>query len=130
MKFIITESQYSKLIKEWSGYYYPGTKKPLGANGVDMDVFNAVLDVIPMIYSADTKATTLVNKIKSQNKVKDEDKFPIKQYLNQIKDYCSKNPNFEYKPTEVNFCFEIIEILSSDNDNIFSDSYGIATRLK
>ena len=123
MRIIIRESQYNKLMKE---YYYAGTKKPLGANGVDQDVFKSILELIPILFSADTKALPLVTKVKGQNKVKNEDKLPVKQYLNQINDYCKKNPDFKYDEWNINICREINEILSSDNDNIFSDSYGFA----
>ena len=121
MKIVITESQYRKLIKEIG---YPGTSKLLGADGVTDDVFNAILNVIPILFSADTTSTPLVNKVKSQGKVKNEDYLPIAQFINQIYDHCQKEDNFnnvEYP----NFCNEINEILYSDSDNKFSHSYGI-----
>jgi hypothetical protein len=121
MKIILTESQYRKLIKEIG---YPGTSKLLGADGVNDGVFNAILNVIPTLFSADTTSTPLVNKVKSQGKVKNEDYLPIAQFINQIYTHCQKEDNFnnvEYP----NFCYEINEILYSDSDNKFSHSYGI-----
>ena len=124
MKIILTESQYHKLIKE---YDYPGTKKPLGADGVDDVLFNEILRVIPILFSADTTSLPLVNKVKSQGKLKREDYLPIAQFIHQIYAHCQKGDNFnKYNYVEFpNFCKEINEILYSDSDNKFSHSYGI-----
>jgi hypothetical protein len=124
MKIILTESQYRKLIKEIG---YPGTSKLLGADGVNDDVFNEILRVIPILFSADTTSTPLVNKVKSQGKVKNEDYLPIAQFINQIYTHCQKGDNFiNFNNVEYpGFCNEINEILYSDSDNKFSHSYGI-----
>ena len=124
MKIIITESHYRKLLKEFA---YPGTSKVLGADGVNDDVFNEILRVIPILFSADTTSIPLVNKVKSQVKVKNEDYLPIAQFINQIHAHCKKGDNFNnYNEREFpGFCYQINEILYSDSDIKFSHSYGI-----
>ncbi len=123
MKIIITESQYRKLIKEIG---YPGTGKLLGSDGVNDVVFNAILNVIPILFSADTKSLPLVNKVKSQGKVKNEDYLPIAQFINQIYTHCQKGDNFNNFNNDgyPSFCKEINDILYGDSDNKFSHSYG------
>ena len=125
MVIIIKESQYRKLIKELG---YPGTGKLLGADGVNDVLFNEILRVIPILFSADTTSLPLVNKVKSQGKVKNEDYLPIAQFINQIYTHCQKGDNFNnFNNVEFpGFCNEINEILYSDSDNKFSHSYGIA----
>jgi hypothetical protein len=126
MKIIITESQYLKLIKE---YDYPGTKKPLGADGIDDVLFNEILRVIPILFSADTTSLPLVNKVKSQGKLKREDKTAMAQFMNQILNHCNKvrkSDDIEHNGNNFpTFCMDIHEIFHSDSDNIFSYSYGI-----
>ena len=124
MRIIITESQYRKLLKEFG---YPGTNKFLGADGVDEGLFNEILRVIPILFSADTTSIPLVNKVKSQGKVKKVDKLPIAQFINQIYDHCNNvrvSNNINYNSDKFpNFCYAINEILNGDSDNIFSFSY-------
>ena len=123
MKIIITESHYRKLLKEFG---YPGTGKVLGADGVNDVLFNEILRLIPILFSADTTSLPLVNKVKSQGKVKNEDYLHIAQFINQIYVHCQKGNNFNsFNSVEFpGFCKEINEILYSDSDNKFSHSYG------
>ena len=90
-------------------------------------MFNEILRVIPILFSADTTSLPLVNKVKSQVKVKNEDYLPIAQFINQIHAHCKKGDNFNnYNDREfLGFCYQINEILYSDSDNKFSHSYGI-----
>ena len=134
MKIIITESQYSKLIKEYKQYdeyaeSYPGTVRLLGSDGVGIDVMNDLLNVIPILFSARTESLPFVNKVKSQGKVKNEDYLTMSGYINTISDECRKVGNNFNRITggtenTSSMCRAIGEILYSDKNSKFSHSYG------
>ena len=131
MKIIITESQYSKLIKEYDEYAesYPGTVSLLGSDGVGIDVMNDHLNVIPILFSARTESLPFVNKVKSQGKVKNEDYLTMSGYINTISDECRKVGNNFNRITggtenTSSMCSAIGEILYSDKNSKFSHSYG------
>jgi hypothetical protein len=132
MKIIITESQYSKLIKEYDDYSpaYPGTVRVLGSDGVGTDVMNDLLNVIPILFSAETITLPFVNKVKSQGKLKNEDYKTMAYYINNICNDCQKLGHNFNKITggttsdNSGMCGALMEVLYSDKNSKFSHSYG------
>jgi hypothetical protein len=121
MKYIISESQYRRMIlKE----HYPGTKKPMGADGVDEKMFKEILTVMKTTYSGQTGFVQTATEVESKGKVvTNTQKDIIGKALVLMDETCKKNDNFN-EERFFNFCGEINEILFSDNDNVFSHSYG------
>lgn len=122
MRYIINESQYKKFfLKE----YFPGTKKPMGADGVDENVFKEILYLMKTTFGNQNgfqkTATDIETKGKLQTK---EEKDVVAKAINLIHESCRANDEFN-KERIINFCYEISEIIQSDSDNVFSKSYGI-----
>lgn len=131
MKLIITERQYKKLLlKEVETEDYvpsnkimPGTKKPLGSNGVDVNLVLKVLEISKLKLSGDTNIERVYNSVNSERKIKPSDKKIVKGYFSKIDEMCINDKNFndDYK----RLCFNLLETLHSDSDNVFSQSYGV-----
>jgi hypothetical protein len=121
MKYIITETQYKRMFLT---EHYPGTKKPMGADGVDEKMFKEILTLMKTTYSGETGFVQTATEVESKGKVvskKQKDVIGSAIYL--MDGTCKKNNNFNNERF-VSFCRDINEILHSDNDNIFSLSYG------
>ena len=122
MKIIIKESQYKRvLLKE----DYPGTKKFMGSNGVDEEIFGEILKLMKTTYSGETGFVQTATEVESDKKrgVKTkQQKDTIAKAINLMDIDCKKT-NQQFNKQFVSFCKQIKEILNSDNDNIFSYSY-------
>jgi peptide subunit release factor 1 (eRF1) len=122
MKIIIKESQYKRvLLKE----DYPGTKKFMGSNGVDEEIFGEILKLMKTTYSGETGFVQTATEVESDKKrgVKTkQQKDTIASAINLMDSNCKKT-NQQFNKQFVSFCKQIKEILYSDNDNIFSYSY-------
>lgn len=122
MKIIIKESQYKRvLLKE----DYPGTKKFMGSNGVDEEIFGEILKLMKTTYSGETGFVQTATEVESDKKrgVKTkQQKDTIAKAINLMDSNCKKT-NQQFNKQFVSFCKQIKEILYSDNDNIFSYSY-------
>lgn len=122
MKIIIKESQYKRvLLKE----DYPGTKKFMGSNGVDEEIFGEILKLMKTTYSGETGFVQTATEVESDKKrgVKTkQQKDTIAKAINLMDIDCKKT-NQQFNKQFVSFCKQIKEILYSDNDNIFSYSY-------
>lgn len=122
MKIIITKSQY-KLLLEGE---FKGTKRLLGANGIDSNLFNEILHLMQTAFVGEHDFnifnSTAIEVTKNQ-KVSNKDKKTITKALDAINEKCLVNQEFNSDRYE-NFCYNINEILHSDNDNKFSLNYG------
>jgi hypothetical protein len=122
MKFIINESQYKRLVlKE----HYPGTKKPMGVDGVDEKVFKEILTLMKTTFAKENGFQQTASEVESKGKVATkQQKDIIEKAIYLMDTTCEKN-NYKFNEERfVGFCSEITEVLYSDNDNIFSHSYG------
>jgi hypothetical protein len=121
MKYIITESQYKRMFLT---EHYPGTKKPMGADGIDEKMFKEILTLMKTTYSGQTGFVQTATEVESKGKVATkEQKDIIGKALVSMDDTCKKNDDFNSERM-FGFCGDINEILYSDNDNVFSHSYG------
>ena len=121
MKYIITESQYKRMFLT---EHYPGTKKPMGADGIDEKMFKEILTLMKTTYSGQTGFVQTATGVESKGKVESKgQKDIIGKAIDLMNVTCKKNNNFNNERSP-NFCRDINEILHSDNDNVFSRSYG------
>lgn len=122
MKIIIKESQYKRvLLKE----YYPGTKKPMGSDGVDETIFKEILFLMKTMFVKEAGFQQVSAEVESKGKITTkQQKNTIGQALGLIDKKC-KETNRQFNNQKIsNFCTQINEILYSDSDNIFSYSYS------
>jgi len=123
MKYIITETQYKRMFLT---EHYPGTKKPMGADGVDENMFKEILTLMKTTYSGETGFVQTSTEVESKGKVASKgQKDIIGKAIDLMNVTCKKNNKFNNERIP-NFCRDINEILHSDNDNVFSRSYGWA----
>ena len=121
MKYIITETQYKRMFLI---EHYPGTKKPMGADGVDENMFKEILTLMKTTYSGETGYVQTATGVESKGKVESKgQKDIIGKAIDLMNVTCKKNNKFNNERIP-NFCRDINEILHSDNDNVFSRSYG------
>lgn len=120
MKIIINESQYRRIVlKE----FYPGTKKLMGSDGVDEEIFKEILKLMKTTFSKESGFQQTATEVESKGKVSTkQQKDTISSAINLMDSNCKKT-NQQFNKQFVSFCKQIKEILYSDNDNIFSYSY-------
>ena len=121
MKIIINESQYKRIVlKE----FYPGTKRPLGSDGVDEEMFKEILNLMKTTFSKERGFQQTATEVESKGKVSTkQQKDTIASAINLMDSNCKKT-NQQFNKQFVNFCSQIINILHSDSDNIFSYSWS------
>lgn len=121
MKYIISESQYRRMfLKE----YYPGTKKPMGGDGVDEELFKEILTLMKTTFSGNTGFQQTSSEVESKGKVSSkQQKDIIGKAIGLMDESCKKDEKFNSNRM-ISFCRDINEILHSDSDNVFSLSYG------
>lgn len=123
MKFIIKESEKNE-IKQMYGLInetvFPGTNRFGGANGVDETLFKQILTLMKTTYSGNTEFQRAASEVESKHKVDNKNIKTIKSAIKIINDKCDRNQN------EI-FCRDVNDILYSDSDNVFSDSYRLGT---
>jgi hypothetical protein len=101
-----------------------GTRKPLGADGVGGDLIKELITLMKTTFSGETGFTQAANEIETTKKVSRKNRPMIRRTLMLTQQECLKS--YEYNSQRYpSFCSQILEVLVSDNDNRFSQSYGI-----
>jgi len=121
MKYVISERQYKKLVLR---EHFPGTKKPMGADGVDEDLFKEILTLMKTTFVKESGFQQTASEVESKGKVTTkQQKDTIEKAIYLMDESCKKDNNFN-EQRFVSFCSDITDILYSDSDNVFSQSYG------
>jgi len=98
----------------------------MGADGVDENMFKEILTLMKTTYSGETGFVQTSTEVESKGKVASKgQKDIIGKAIDLMNVTCKKNNKFNNERIP-NFCRDINEILHSDNDNVFSRSYGWA----
>ncbi len=96
----------------------------MGADGIDEKMFKEILTLMKTTYSGQTGYVQTATEVESKGKVSTkEQKDIIGKALVSMDETCKKNDDFNSERM-FGFCGDINEILYSDNDNVFSHSYG------
>jgi hypothetical protein len=118
---VITEEEDTKLEDI---LIVKGTRKPLGADGVGGDLIKELITLMKTTFSGETGFTQAANEIETTKKVSRKNRPMIRRTLMLTQQECLKS--YEYNSQRYpRFCSQILEVLVSDNDNRFSQSYGI-----
>lgn len=125
MMNIITEEEGDVAISDY--VTFKGTKKPLGANGIETKLIKELLYLMKTTFKDEPQLATAATEIESTNKISRKNRSPFSRALNKTHDICRKDEKFNSQRF-FNFCSEITEVLISDNDNRFSHSYGFTGR--
>ena len=122
MMYILKEDEGDVALADY--VTFKGTKRPMGANGIETRLIKELLYLMKTTFKAEPELVTAANEIESTNKISRKNRKPFKTGLYRAQEACRKDSEFNSQRFN-GFCSEIIEVLVSDNDNRFSDSYGI-----
>lgn len=100
-----------------------GTKKPLGIDGISGAFIKELTNLMKTTFSKNDGFVPAANEIESTKKINKKNRSFVKQALYLSLNECRKNNEFNNQKN-ISFCSDVLEILRSDNDNRFSDSYG------
>ncbi|MGA1048581.1 MAG: hypothetical protein ACO3UU_11240 [Minisyncoccia bacterium] len=101
-----------------------GTKKPLGADGVSGALIKELLTLMKTTFNSEPGFTQAANEIETTKKVSKKNRPLIRKTLALTQQECNKN--YDYNSQRYpSFCHQILDVLISDSDNRFSQSYGL-----
>ena len=100
-----------------------GTKRPLGLEGVSGALVKELTTLMKTTFSKNNGFVAAANEIESTKKINRKNRSFVKTALYLSLDECRKNSEFNNQKN-ITFCSDVLEIVGSDNDNRFSDSYG------
>ena len=106
-------------------FSFKGTKKPMGAEGIETRLIKELLILMKTIWSNESGFKDAATEMESKMKVSRKNREPLRKGLMMAQSTCTKDPNFNEKRYP-GFCMSIQEVLISDSDNRFSMSYGFA----
>jgi hypothetical protein len=101
-----------------------GTRKPLGAEGVSGALIKELLTLMKTTFNSEPGFTQAANEIETTKKVSMKNRPLIRKTLMLTQQECNKNDNYN-EQRYPSFCRQISDVLVSDSDNRFSQSYGL-----
>jgi hypothetical protein len=101
-----------------------GTRKPLGAEGVSGALIKELLTLMKTTFNSEPGFTQAANEIETTKKVSKKNRPLIRKTLMLTQQECNKNDNYN-EQRYPSFCRQILDVLVSDSDNRFSQSYGL-----
>lgn len=104
---------------------FKGTKKPLGADGIGTSMVEQILKLMKSVWRDQPGFLAAAEEIEKTQKVSRKNRQVFGQAVSLAFSTCQKDKTFNTQGYEGDFCTVMYDIKVSDNDNRFSDSYGL-----